>query len=169
MRSNTLGKFTFKSVLARPFGVSGSKCHSARGGVHRRGPGAASAASASSAWARAACLRASQTSPQPWTSSDPSQQSQTPSPTRDAVLAVLRRAYAGPTAATARDYDVHVHVRGGDVFGVHEHAAEAADDGDVSPLLGDGQGSDPAPEPAQGPVCRVRAFYERLSLSLIHI
>ena len=46
MRSNTLGKFTFKSVLARPFGVSGSKCHSARGGVHRRGPGAASAASA---------------------------------------------------------------------------------------------------------------------------
>lgn len=44
-----------------------------------------------------------------------------------------------------------------------EDAAEAADDGDVSPLLGDGQGSDPAPEPAQGPVRRVRAFYERLS------
>ena len=42
------------------------------------------------------------------------------SPTRDAVLTVLRRAYAGPTAATARGYDVHVHVRGGDVFGVHD-------------------------------------------------
>ena len=47
-------------------------------------------------------------------------------------------------------------------------ATEAIDDGDASPLLlrGDSAGhlrTAAAPEPAQGPVRRVRAFYERLS------